>query len=34
VSPDGQTLYVTVKQGLNKDRSPQGPDSVVRITLD
>lgn len=33
VSPDGQTLYVTVKQGLNKDRSPQGPDSVVRIKL-
>lgn len=34
VSPDGQTLYVTVKQGFNPDHSSQGPDSVVRIGLE
>ncbi|MDF7659859.1 YncE family protein [Erwiniaceae bacterium L1_54_6] len=33
VSPDGQTLYVTVKQGFNKDHSAKGLDSVVRIKL-
>ncbi|MDO6405861.1 YncE family protein [Pantoea phytobeneficialis] len=33
VSPDGQTLFVTVKQGFNKDHSAKGPDSVVRIPL-
>jgi DNA-binding beta-propeller fold protein YncE len=33
VSPDGQTLYVTVKQAFNKDDSTKGPDSVVRIAL-
>ncbi|MGL6017953.1 MAG: hypothetical protein ACRC0C_04765, partial [Gibbsiella quercinecans] len=33
VSPDGQTLYVTVKQDLNKDTSSKGPDKVVRIPL-
>ncbi|UIL52148.1 MULTISPECIES: YncE family protein [Pantoea] len=34
VSPDGQTLYVTVKQGFNPDHSSQGLDSVVRIGLE
>ncbi|WP_025901344.1 YncE family protein [Tatumella sp. UCD-D_suzukii] len=33
VSPDGNTLYVTVKQDFNKDMSTKGPDSVVRISL-
>lgn len=33
VSPDGQTLFVTVKQGFNKDHSSKGPDSIVRIKL-
>jgi len=33
VSPDGQTLYVTVKQAFNKDDSTKGKDSVVRIAL-
>lgn len=33
VSPDGQTLYVTVKQEFNKDHSTKGPDSVARIAL-
>ncbi len=33
VSPDGQTLYVTVKQDFNKDNSTKGPDSVARIAL-
>ena len=34
LTPDGQTLYVTVKQAFNKDHSTNGPDSVVRIALD
>jgi len=33
LSADGQTLYVTVKQAFNKDHSTNGPDSVVRISL-
>lgn len=33
LSPDGQTLYVTVKQAFNKDHSTNGPDSVVRLSL-
>ncbi|WP_039058873.1 YncE family protein [Enterobacter sp. Bisph1] len=33
LSADGQTLFVTVKQGFNKDHSTTGPDSVVRIDL-
>lgn len=33
ISPDGQSLYVTVKQDFNKDTSTTGPDSVVRISL-
>ncbi len=33
LSADGQTLYVTVKQGFNKDHSTTGPDSIVRIAL-
>lgn len=33
VSPDGQTLYVTLKQDFNKDMSTKGPDTVVRIAL-
>ncbi|MGC0849373.1 YncE family protein [Pantoea agglomerans] len=33
VSPDGQTLFVTLKQGFNDDRSSQGLDGVARITL-
>ena len=33
VTPDGQTLYVTIKQGFNKDHSSKGPDSVARIQL-
>lgn len=33
LSPDGNTLYVTVKQPLNKDYSTNGPDSLVRIDL-
>lgn len=33
LSADGQTLYVTVKQAFNKDRTASGPDSVVRIAL-
>ncbi|MEZ3500045.1 YncE family protein [Pantoea sp. KPR_PJ] len=33
VTPDGQTLYVTIKQGFNKDHSSKGPDSVARINL-
>ncbi|WP_413738309.1 YncE family protein [Sodalis sp. RH21] len=33
VSPDGRTLYVTVKQDANEDNSTKGPDSVVRIAL-
>lgn len=33
LSADGQTLYVTVKQGFNKDHSTKGPDSIVRISL-
>nr|WP_318382655.1 hypothetical protein [uncultured Enterobacter sp.] len=33
LTPDGQTLYVTVKQAFNKDHSTNGPDSVVRIDL-
>lgn len=33
VSPDGNTLYVSLKQEFNKDNSTQGPDSVARISL-
>jgi sugar lactone lactonase YvrE len=33
LAADGQTLYVTVKQAFNKDHSTNGPDSVVRISL-
>lgn len=33
VSPDGKTLYVTVKQDFNDDNTTKGPDSVVRISL-
>lgn len=33
ISADGQTLFVTVKQPFNKDHSTNGPDSVVRISL-
>lgn len=33
LSADGQTLFVTVKQTFNKDHSTNGPDSVVRISL-
>jgi len=33
VSPDGQTLYVTLKQGFNDDHSHQLLDGVARITL-
>ena len=33
LSADGQTLYVTVKQGFNKDHTTKGPDSIVRIPL-
>lgn len=33
LSADGQTLYVTVKQAFNKDHSTNGPDSVVRLSL-
>jgi DNA-binding beta-propeller fold protein YncE len=33
VSPDGQTLFVTLKQGFNDDHSSQGLDGVARITL-
>jgi len=33
VSPDGQTLYVTVKQGISEDKNRQSLDSVVRIAL-
>jgi DNA-binding beta-propeller fold protein YncE len=33
LSADGQTLFVTVKQGFNKDRSTKGPDSIVRVPL-
>ena len=33
LSADGQTLFVTVKQPFNKDHSTDGPDSVVRISL-
>ncbi|ELY2795724.1 YncE family protein [Cronobacter dublinensis] len=33
LSPDGQTLWVTVKQPFNKDHSTKGPEQVVRIDL-
>lgn len=33
LSPDGETLYVTLKQDFNKDHSTNGPDSVARISL-
>jgi DNA-binding beta-propeller fold protein YncE len=33
VSPDGETLYVTVKQDFNDDNTTKGPDSVARISL-
>lgn len=33
LSADGQVLYVTVKQGFNKDHSTKGPDSIVRVPL-
>lgn len=33
VSPDGQTLFVTLKQGFNDDHSSQRLDGVARITL-
>ncbi len=33
LSADGQTLFVTVKQAFNKDHSTDGPDRVVRISL-
>ncbi len=33
LSPDGQTLYVSVKQALDKSHTAKGPDSVARITL-
>lgn len=33
VTPDGKTLYVTVKQDFNDDNTTKGPDSVVRISL-
>ncbi|WP_312110348.1 YncE family protein [Pantoea septica] len=33
LSPDGEVLYVTLKQDFNKDNSTKGPDSVVRIAL-
>ncbi|WP_130833455.1 YncE family protein [[Erwinia] mediterraneensis] len=33
LSADSQTLFVTLKQGFNKDHSSKGVDSVVRISL-
>lgn len=33
LSPDGQTLYVSIKQPLDKSHTAKGPDSVARITL-
>ncbi|TCW07675.1 hypothetical protein EDF73_1124 [Raoultella sp. BIGb0138] len=33
LSPDGETLFVTLKQDFNEDNSTKGPDSVARITL-
>lgn len=33
VTPDGKTLYITVKQDFNDDNTTKGPDSVVRISL-
>jgi len=33
VSPNGDTLYVTVKQDFNEDNTTKGPDSVARISL-
>ncbi|SNY69858.1 YncE family protein [Enterobacter sp. CC120223-11] len=33
VSPDGEALYVTVKQDFNEDNSTKGPDSIVKIAL-
>jgi Uncharacterized conserved protein len=33
ISPDGQSLYVTLKQDFNDDNSTKGPDSVARIAL-
>lgn len=33
ISPDGNTLYVTIKQDFNEDNTTKGPDSVARIAL-
>ncbi len=33
LSPDSETLYVTLKQDFNKDYSTKGPDGVARIAL-
>ena len=33
VSPDGNSLYVTIKQDFNQDNTTKGPDSVARIAL-
>lgn len=33
LTPDGQTLYVTLKQDFNDDSTTKGPDSVARIAL-
>lgn len=33
LSPDGNALYVTLKQDFNDDNTTKGPDSVVRILL-
>jgi DNA-binding beta-propeller fold protein YncE len=33
LSPDQETLYVSIKQDFNEDNSTKGPDSVARIKL-
>lgn len=33
VAPDGQSVYVTVKQEVNQDFSTTQPDSIVRVSL-
>lgn len=33
VTPDGQTLFVTLKQGSKEDSSGQSQDGVARINL-
>ena len=33
VSPDGNSLYVTIKQDFNEDNTTKGPDSVAKISL-